>query len=74
MAGSMLHRELETDPQAHPQLSGLVLDPDEATLRHRNATLEDRAHRRAVVRLLATVHRINRKPLSPSAREFEGVM
>lgn len=45
-----------------------------AQVDHHNPLVEKRAHRKAVMQLLAAVHAINRKPLPARARDFEGVM
>jgi radical SAM superfamily enzyme YgiQ (UPF0313 family) len=45
-----------------------------AQIDHRYAQASDRGYRKAMMRLLDIVHRINRKPLREAARDFEGVM
>ncbi len=74
MLGSTLDRERRADPERYAMLRHPTLNTATAIVEHENATFLDRHHRRAVWRLLRTVHRINRKPLSDVAREFEGVM
>jgi len=51
-----------------------AVDASTGIVRHSNTVWESRAYRRAVYELMGAVHRINRRPLSESAREFEGVM
>ena len=41
---------------------------------YRNPGVGSRAYRRAKARALAAVHAINRRPLRPSARQFDGLM
>lgn len=48
--------------------------PRIARLEYRAPEQGDPAYRRAKARALAAVHRINRRPLRPSARQFDGLM
>ncbi len=74
IAGTALHRALRRHPERMPGLRILAESPADALVDTRNMALEAPAHRRAARRLLAAVQRINARPLSPRARDFEGVM
>lgn len=74
MTGTVLHRRLQAQPERFPGIRIVAQDHAMARVDHRNPSVETPQHRRAVSRLLAVVDRINRQPLRPRAREFEGVM
>jgi anaerobic magnesium-protoporphyrin IX monomethyl ester cyclase len=74
MMGSEVERSSVQRPDRSPSLHRKHVDPLNAVVEHDNAGCASREHRRAVYRLLGIVHRINRRPLTASAREFEGVM
>ncbi len=74
ICGARFHRRLEKDPAFAPQVSSVETDHPMAQVSHHYAQTEDRSYRRAVSRLIRAVHEINRRPLSPEARAFEGVM
>jgi radical SAM superfamily enzyme YgiQ (UPF0313 family) len=74
MAGTDDDRRSREMPGSLPGIVRGELDPTCAVIEHANATLSSPAHRRAVYQLMASVHRINRKPLRANAQEFEGVM
>lgn len=74
ITGTTLHRELKRAPAKFKGFSIVHEDNAMAQVAHRNDTLGTASHRKGVMRLLAEVHRINSRELSPSAREFEGVM
>jgi radical SAM superfamily enzyme YgiQ (UPF0313 family) len=74
MPGTDADRRSLERPNTLPGLRRGVLDPLSAIIDHTNSMLGSRDHRRAAYRLLATVHWINRQPLSARALEFEGVM
>jgi hypothetical protein len=74
MLGAEADRRATERPKSLPGLTRGALDVRTAVVEHTNALWQSRAHRQAVYRLMAAVHQINRKPLTPSAREFEGVM
>lgn len=74
MPGTDADRRSLERPETLPGLHRGALDPLGAVIDHSNPMWASRDHRRAAYRLLETVHRINRKPLSAQAREFEGVM
>ncbi len=72
--GTPLHRRLDERPDRFPELTELAPDPVLGSVRHRSRATRDPAHRRAVHRLLASVHAINRKRLGEASRAFDGVM
>lgn len=72
--GTTLHRFAQQKPSRVGGIEILSEQPSQATVSHRNTTMQLRAHRKATFRLLTAVHRINSKPLSSQARDFEGVM
>ncbi|MBC7481109.1 MAG: radical SAM protein [Rhizobacter sp.] len=74
ITGTTLHRELKRAPAKFKGFSIVHEDNAMAQVEHRNETIGTASHRKGVMRLLAEVHRINSRELSPSAREFEGVM
>jgi anaerobic magnesium-protoporphyrin IX monomethyl ester cyclase len=74
IAGTTLHRTLQRKPQKFEGFRIVSERPAMAQLEHHHRVLETSAHRKAVMRLLSEVHRINARDLSPKAREFEGVM
>ncbi len=72
--GTALHRRLRNHPERHALFKIVHEDARQARVDHRYDVVETSPHRKAVMRLLAAVHRINRKELSQRAKEFEGVM
>jgi radical SAM superfamily enzyme YgiQ (UPF0313 family) len=74
MRGSEIDRRSLERPESVQGLERGSLDPLTGVVAHSDARWQSREHRKAVYRLLSAVHRINRKPLAASAREFEGVM
>ncbi len=74
MLGTDVDRRSVERPWSLPGLQREGIDFGNAVVRHTNSAWSSRPHRRAVYGLLRTVHRINRKPLTGQAREFEGVM
>jgi radical SAM superfamily enzyme YgiQ (UPF0313 family) len=74
MLGTDAEQRSLTRPQTLPGLRRESVDLANAVVRHTNVAWSGREHRRAVYRLMRTVHRINRKPLTARAQEFEGVM
>jgi len=74
MLGTSLDQRIESRSRKFPSIIRGLLDQSTAVVGHDNLVSSTRAHRRAVGRLLAIVHRINRKPLTDRAQEFEGVM
>lgn len=74
VTGTALHRRLRQHPGRYPGFRIVHEDRRQARVDHRHDELETASHRKAVMRLLTAAHRINRKPLSQHAREFEGVM
>lgn len=74
IAGTRLHRQVVARPEKFPDLVDLAPNPHMATLSHYNQANDAADYRRAINQVLAAVHRINRRPLRPRARSFEGVM
>lgn len=73
-SGTTFERRLERKPGRFPGLSGLKPNLRLGQIGHHYVETERPEYRRAISRLIRVVHAINRKPLSPSARDFEGVM
>jgi hypothetical protein len=74
VSGTTLHQSLKRGPQKFKGFSIVQEKGAMAQVEHRNDIIGTRSHRKAVMRLLKEVHRINARELSPAAREFEGVM
>lgn len=74
ITGTVLHRQASRQPGRFAGFDIVSHDVAQAQSRHRHAESERRAHRQAAMRLFAAVHRINARPLSARARDFEGVM
>ena len=74
MTGTRFAQRLERKPTRFAGLSGITLQHRLAQIGHEYAETADPKYRSAISRLLGIVHRINRKPLRASARDFEGVM
>lgn len=72
--GTALHRRLRNHPERYAHFKIVHEDARQARVDHRYDAVETAPHRKAVMRLLAAAHRINRKELSQRAKEFEGVM
>jgi radical SAM superfamily enzyme YgiQ (UPF0313 family) len=70
MTGTRLQRTLEQ----HASITQLRTRHRDALVTHDYIETHSRGYRRAIGRALAAVHRINRRPLRETAREFEGVM
>lgn len=71
--GTGLDKMLRREPKDFPDIAGMR-PHSLAQFEHRFVPASDPPYRRAVMSLLEAVHAINRRPLSPRAREFEGVM
>jgi anaerobic magnesium-protoporphyrin IX monomethyl ester cyclase len=74
MTGTTLHRALKRAPARFKGFGIVQEDAAAAQVEHRDDTIQSAPHRKAVMRMLAEVHRINSRDLLPRAREFEGVM
>lgn len=74
MPGTPVVKELKEKSVRYPEITLGELDVGSAVIRHQNTNLSKFAFYRAAYRLMKAVHQINKKPLKPSAREFEGVM
>ena len=74
MSGTRFEHGLARQPQQFPGVTQVTVNHRIAQIDHHYTPTETRAWRRALGRLLAAVHRINRRELAPDARQFEGVM
>jgi anaerobic magnesium-protoporphyrin IX monomethyl ester cyclase len=86
MTGTGVHKMMQRDGRGHGQspasaggrafagLTQVTVNHRLAQVDHHYAECEKPDYRRATMELLEAVHAINRKPLKPAAREFEGVM
>ena len=74
MLGTDLDRRGVLERDHARRLRRGTVDLSSGIIEHTNEVCSTRGHRRAVYRLLGAVHRINRRPLSERAQEFEGVM
>jgi len=74
MSGTRIAHRLERNPGRFPNVTGVTSNHRLAQVGHDYALSADRSYRSAMSRVLKIVHRINRKPLRPAARDFEGVM
>lgn len=74
IVGTTLHRTIKNAPHRFKGITILQEDGAQALAKHQNSVVGTLKHRRAVMRLLTEVHRINSRELSERAREFEGVM
>lgn len=69
-----LGMNLIKNPSKFPQIQEIALNTGTGLLDHDNTTFRSKGHLGAVVQLLGSAHRINRKPLNGASRTFEGVM
>jgi anaerobic magnesium-protoporphyrin IX monomethyl ester cyclase len=74
MTGTTFQRTLERDASRFPGVRDVRPEHRQAHVGHAYGPAGESSYRRAIRRLLAAAHRINRKELLPSARPFEGVM
>jgi radical SAM superfamily enzyme YgiQ (UPF0313 family) len=74
MTGTTFANRLFERPDRFPQVRNLGPDHRHALVAHDYAPAASKPYRKAMSRLFQVVHRINRKPLRPAARDFEGVM
>ena len=74
MTGTRFAQRLERKPQRFSGLSEITLDHRHGQIGHQYAETANPGYRSSISRLLRIVHTINRKPLRPSAQDFEGVM
>ena len=74
MSGTAIDRLVSRRPEAFDDLRVLGRNDREAMVDHIGRQTSDRAYRRGLWRVLNAVHRINRRPLSDRAADFEGVM
>lgn len=74
MSGTQFARQVSRKPARFPDVVVNSANHQQAQIHHHFRPTEDPDYRKAISRLLAVVHRINRKPLAEAARDFEGVM
>ncbi|EMR11978.1 radical SAM domain-containing protein [Methylophaga lonarensis MPL] len=74
MPGTPVADMLTNTPEQHPEFTVRDLNTHSATIDHHNQAMNNSRYQFEVFRLMAAVHKVNRKPLKASAREFEGVM
>lgn len=74
MIGSAFEKQLTRRPDNFPGVTSLTINRRHAVTDHRYREVDDPSYRHAVRRLFRAVHEVNRRPLRPSARAFEGVM
>lgn len=74
VAGTRLDELVHRKPGRFAGVRIVAEDAATARVDHHNEVTRQRVHRKAVMRLLSAVHRINARPLSARAAEFEGVM
>lgn len=74
ITGTVLHRLAVQKPGRLGSIRIVREDVRTAQAEHRYDEVETSSHRKAVMRLLTAVHRINARALSPRALDFEGVM
>ena len=73
-SGTTFEQRLALKPGRFSSLSNLKPNHRMGQIGHHYAETESPDYRKAISRLLKIVHTINRKPLRPNARDFEGVM
>lgn len=73
-SGTQLAKLIARKPAKFPDVIVESNNHQQAHIEHHFKLAEDRRYRSAVSRLFKVVHTINRKQLSPEARDFEGVM
>ncbi len=74
MTGTRFAQRLERKPQRFNGLGEITLDHRHGQIGHEYSETANPRYRSSISNLLRIVHKINRKPLRPSARDFEGVM
>ncbi len=74
VTGTTLHRAVKQKPEKFKGFAIVHENAGMAHVEHRHDIVHTASHRRAAMRLLTEVHRINSRELSAKAREFEGVM
>lgn len=74
ITGTRFHRSIDVKPELYPDIYSLTPNHRQAIINHESTTADSPEYRRAMIRVLAAVHTINRRPLRPAARSFEGVM
>lgn len=74
MPDTPVAKQLANHADKYPEISIQQLDVHSGTIGHNNIKLATKPYYWAAFRLMSAVHDINKKPLKPSAREFEGVM
>jgi radical SAM superfamily enzyme YgiQ (UPF0313 family) len=74
ITGTSLHRMIARRPDKFPDTRVTGQNDQLASISYRREGAGSSAYRRAIMRLLTEVHRINQKELTARARDFEGVM
>ena len=75
MTGTRFAQLLAEDRRGkYAEVTGVVANHRMAQIDHQYAQASNAGYRKAMMKLLDVVHRINRKPLREAARDFEGVM
>lgn len=74
ITGTVLYQSLKRKPAKFDRFRIVSEDHRTAQVDHQHEAVNTRAYGKAVMALLTEVHHINQRPLSPRAREFEGVM
>lgn len=74
LEGTPIYDELTGPASPHAGFEIVRLDARNAAARYRNHATADAAYRRAKRRMLAAVHRINRRPVRQQAAAFDGLM
>ncbi len=74
LVGTRFATEYRRNPDAFPSLVDLEWEYRHARSSYRFLPSETEGYRRAMRRLLRSVHAVNRKPLKEEARVFDGVM
>jgi len=72
--GTPIYEAVYADPGAFPNLRLTGRDARHARARYVSCDVGSKAYREAKARVLAAVHAINRRPVTSSARMFDGLM
>ncbi len=74
ITGTRIHRSIEDQPENYPAITRRSPNHRLAIVDHDLTVPDSAEYRKAVDRALLVTHRINRRPLRPHAKTFEGVM
>ena len=72
--GTRIDRAIRRRPQLFPDVLNLHERDEMSLVEHEFVGTRDPAYRRGIARVLQAAHRINRRPLRDTARQFDGVM